>query len=239
MNVNYFGPLYAYPIPASEPVADALAAVHLQDAPAIEANAPCVLQDLANAMREVIHRTLVKLSHVGNITSDELVRSVTRCTLVSGEVTERQLGVLPLGASPWAQLLAQGRRTEAALAVLTNEVAELRVEVRRTAAQGRRTEAAVTVLTNDVRGIGIKVANMDARRQNALAISPGTELVPLSNAQGLFPRNFPRQLRIFLALSDARIRSLSLFYGVPLVPRESANIRRQSLHQFVGIVTPV
>jgi hypothetical protein len=193
MNVNYFGPLYAHPIPASEPAADALAAVHLQDAPAIEANAPCVLQDLANSIPDLEYRTLLvndKISHDGNITSDELVRSVTRCTLVSWEVTARQLGVLPPGASPWAHLLAQGRRTEAALAKLaaqgrlteaavagltnavaglTNEVAELRVEVRRAAAQGRRTEAAVTVLTNDVRGIGIKVTNMDARRQNALA----------------------------------------------------------------------
>ena len=111
--------------------------------------------------------------------------------------------------------------------------------MRETAAQGQITEAAVGVLTNSVRSIVIDLANIEARRQNALAISPGKELVPLSNAQGLFPRNFPRQLRIFLALSDARIRSLSLFYGVPLVPRESANARRQSLHQFVGIVTPV
>jgi hypothetical protein len=74
--------VYAVAIPASVPVANAAAALHVTDAPAIEANAPVVLDDLIASIREVESRKRFNLSppEVSPITSGEVALSI--CTRV-------------------------------------------------------------------------------------------------------------------------------------------------------------
>jgi hypothetical protein len=243
MNVDNEAHVYAFAIPSTAPVANAVVAARLKDAPAIEANAPCVLQDLTNALREVKYREHAKntLEEDEEMTSDEFALSFVRSTFLACELGTKHYGVLA-GAPAWAQQLfeqgqrtaAQGRETAAAVADLTNQMRE-------GAAHGRETADVVAAFREESRAsfasMGISLANIEARYQNTLASrSLGHQLVPLSDDQGNFPPDFPQRVPEFLNISNQQVLTLLRFYGLAIVRREPANARRRRLHQFLGIV---
>lgn len=157
MNVDNEAHVYAFAIPSTPPVANAVVAARLKDAPAIEANAPCVLQDLTNALREVKYREHAKntLEEDEEMASDEFALSFVRSTFLACELGTKHYGVLA-GAPAWAQqLFEQGQRTAAAVDAHRIETAavitDLTNQVREAAAHGRETAAAVADLTNQMR----------------------------------------------------------------------------------------
>jgi hypothetical protein len=71
--------VYAFAIPASEPVANAAAALYVMDAPGIEANQPIVAEDMIANICEVDSRKRLMLSppELSPITSGEVALSVS------------------------------------------------------------------------------------------------------------------------------------------------------------------
>ena len=219
-NMNANGnAIYGFPIHATEPLADARAARFVvTDAPAIAADARCVLGDLSNSIREVNNRIFLKAQppELVTVTSDEVSSSVMRQFVVTSKLAAVHHGEIA-GAPIWAQLLVdQGRDTAAQVAALTiqgrdtaAEVAALTIQVRDTAAQvaaltiqGRDTAAQVAALTIQGRDnaaqataqiatINNRLANIDARHRNAQANVAQDLVISLVAGDGAIPDDFP------------------------------------------------
>jgi hypothetical protein len=224
--------VYAVAIPASVPVANAAAALHVTDAPAIEANAPVVLDDLIASIREVESRKRFNLSppEVSPITSGEVALSTVREFVLTGKYVASQHAVMP-DAPLWAQQMhdalahhvrervdalghALGQRVDA----LANRVDELTDEIRR-----NHTDA------------DLRFRNDYARNMNRLAIRYTDALTPLVARDGQGPPGFPQSRLDFGTLTDEAVTNLLQFYGLPFEFGDDRVITLRRLCHFTGI----
>ena len=155
--------IYGFPIHATEPLADARAARFVvTDAPAIAADARCVLGDLSNSIREVNNRIFLKAQppELVTVTSDEVSSSLLRQFVVTSKLAAVHHGEIA-GAPIWAQVLFDQGRDNAA-----------------------RATAQITAINN-------KLANIDARHRNAQANVAQDLVISLVAGDGAIPDDFP------------------------------------------------
>lgn len=206
--------VYAVAIPASVPVANAAAALHVTDAPAIEANAPVVLDDLIASIREVDCRKRLKLSppELSTITSGEVALSVNRQLSIGVKYAAHRHAVIP-GAPLWAQQMFDAFAHD-----FRNQIQALTAEVRRNHTDADR-----------------RFRNDYARHMNRLATRHTDALTPIVARDGRVPPGFPQRRLDFGTLTDEAVTNLLQFYGLPIEFGDDRGITRRRLYHFTGI----
>ena len=154
---------YQFPIPASQPMADANAAGAALDAPAIAANSNRTIDDLTNCLRETKRRKTLKANHLNpptltSVTSNEIAHSTLRQTAVAMELASETYGAA-VGAPLWAQQM------QANIAQQTANIAQ-------------QMQANIAQQTANIAGVSARLDNVEARRFNA-AVAYNAELRPL------------------------------------------------------------
>ena len=231
--------VYAVAIPASVPVANAAAARHVTDAPAIEANAPVVLDDLIASIREVDCRKRLKLSppELSTITSGKVALSVNRQLSIGVKYAAHRHAVIP-GAPLWAQQMFDAQTHD-----FRNQIQALTAEVRRNHtdadAQTHDFRNRIEALTAEVRRKNTdadrQFRNDYARHMNRLATRHTVALTPIVARDGSVPPGFPQNRLDFGTLTDEAVTNLVQFYGLPFEFGDDRGITRRRLCHFTGI----
>ena len=174
---------YQFPIPASQPMADANAAGAALDAPAIAANSNRTIDDLTNCLRETKRRKTLKANPptLTSVTSNEIAHSTLRQTAVAMELASETYGAA-VGAPLWAQQMQANiaQQMQANIAQQTANIAQqMQANIaQQTANIAQQMQANIAQQTANIAGVSARLDNMEARRFNA-AVAHNAELRPL------------------------------------------------------------
>ena len=184
----------------------------------VAAGTPLNDQDTHAAERQLLRRKALLAAGDGRATAQEVADAANRHFRIQAENAMGAAAGATLGAPAWAVQMQQ-QLTQQIQGVQRDMQRDLRREI-----QG---------VQREIQGVQRELRHIQARQHNSTAGEPEDTILPIEDATGQIPPNFPATRRDLEGLSFADLGTLLAFHGLP--QQASTRDRRHRLEKFLGM----